>query len=406
MRVRWSGKRVNDPQVGAVQLGRSSRGALAAVAVALVAVGNAQAGTERIRDGNDRPGPLDIRSATHGHDGDRLVHTISTFGRWRVGLLGLSTPNLFAIEISLDRDRAPERAVLIFSANGRLVAEVIRLPAGTSVGSASASKPNGRTVRVTIRRSRLGNPTGYRWNAHSQYQAPGACSGFCIDRAPNSGRVLHDIAPPAVTLTSFPAIAPDVEYDVSFRVSEPGGAGLRRWELQHRPFGSPGWTTVDSGSAGGSKSHHHVSFEDADDEFRVVAVDRQGNRRTSPVRLVSVPIDDANASIVYTGPWTHGPGDPRDFLGTLSTSGEPTGTDPIVAITFTGRYVAWVAPGATEDEYASVSTEGVPSAPVFFDTVTGRRKIVFEHTFATVGTRTLTIHVLSGAVPIDGIIVR
>ena len=392
-----------------MQLGRSSRGVLAALAVALVAVGNAQAGTERIRDGNDRPGPLDIRSATHGHDGDRLVHTISTFRRWRVGLLGLSTPNLFAVEISTDRDRAPERAVLIFATNGRLVAEVIRLPAGTSVGSASASKPNGRTVRVSIRRSRLGNPTGYRWNAHSQYHAGGPCSDFCVDRAPNSGRVLHDVAAPAIALTSFPAIPPDVEYDVSFRVSDTGGAGLRRWELQHRPFGSPGWTTVESGSAGGPKAHHHVSSEDADDEFRVVAADRQGNRRVSPVRLVSVPIDDTSPSLVYSAndTWTHGPGDPRDFRGTLSTSvDDETGTVvPTVTLEFTGRYVAWVAPGATEDDLANVSTEGVSSL-VFLDQSSGRRGIVFEHAFPTVGTRTLTIQVLSGAVPVDGIIVR
>lgn len=390
-----------------MQLARPRRGVmmLTALLVGLFAVGNAYADTRAISDGNDRPGPLDIRSASHAHDGARVVHTISTFSRWPRGLIGRNTSNLFAVEISTDGDPALERVVLVFSANGHLVAPVIRLPAGTVVGSASASKPNGRTVRVSIRRSLLGSPSGYRWNAHSQYRAAGACSGFCSDRAPNSGRVLHDIAAPTIALTSFPAIPPDVEYDVSFTVSDKGGAGLDSWELQHRPFGAPDWTAVESGTTSGLKSHHHISAEDNDDEFRVVAVDRQGNLRTSPVKLVSVPIDDTSASLVYTGTWTHGAGDPSDFRGTVSTSMEVCCEVPTVTITFTGRYVAWVAHGGTEDDWASAFIDGFGQT-VRLESITGRRKIVFQHTFASVATHTLAIYAYSGAVPIDGIIVR
>jgi hypothetical protein len=389
-----------------MQLARSCRGAmvaLAALGAALVAVGSAQADTKRISDGNDRPGRLDIRSASHGHDGARVVHTISTFSRWRPGLIGRNTSNLLAVEISTDGDPALERVVLVFSANGRLVAPIIQLPAGTVVGSASVSKPNRRTVRVSIRHVRLGYTAGYRWNAHSQYRAAGACSSFCIDRAPNSGRVLHDIYAPTIGMTSFPAVAPDTEYDVSFRISERGGAGLRLWQLQHRPFGTSPWTTVASGTATGLKTHHHVSAEDNDDQFRVVAVDRQGNRRVSPVRLVSVPIDDTSASLVYTGTWVHGAGDSRDFHDTLSSSSEFGDT---VELTFTGRYVAWVAPGVgDEQDQGWIFTEGVSGKVVFLDFI-GRRRIAWEHTFASVATRTLRIEVHEGTVPIDGIIVR
>ncbi|MGH3024561.1 MAG: hypothetical protein ACRDNI_12960 [Gaiellaceae bacterium] len=383
------------------------RGVIAALAVTLFTAGNAYADRNRISDGNDIRGPLDIRSATHGHAGGRVVHTISTFARWRPGLLGPSTPNLFALEISTDGDRAFERVVLVYSRNGRMIARVFRLSRGRLflIGPAAASKPNGRTVRVTIARSRLGNPAGYRSTAHSQYQAAGVCSGSCVDHAPNSGGVLHDITAPAVALTSFPAIPPDVEYDVSFRISDRGGAGLRRWLLQHRPFGTAAWTTVDSGATAGSKSHHHVSAEDADDEFRVVARDRHGNERISPLRLVSVPIDDASASLVYTGTWAHGPGDPLDFRDTLSTSATVSDT---VALTFTGRYVALVSPGreVEGDGDALVSIDGAPAASVLFSTFDGRRRIVFERTFSSVATRTISIAVVDGTVPVDGIVVR
>ena len=389
-----------------MRLVRSSRGVITlatALTLALAAAGNAQADTRRISDANDRPGRLDIRSASHGHSGARVVHTISTFGRWPARLLGPNTPNLFAVEISTDGDRGLERVVLVFFQNGRMVAGVFRVRSRRLVfiGSASASKPNARSVRVSIRRSRLGSPAGYRWNAYSQFGSAASGCNLCIDRAPNSRRVLHDITDPTIALTSFPSIPPDIEYDVSFRVSDTGGAGLSRWRLQHRPFGTSVWDTVASGSTGGLKSHHHVAEEDDDDQFRVVAVDRQGNRRVSPTRLVSVPIDDTSPDLVYNTLWTPG-GEPGDFMGTLSSS--PNMSDS-VELMFTGRYVAWVAPGGG-DGIASVLIDGAHAADVTLAGFSGRRKIVFENTFPNVDDHTITITVISGTVPVDGIIVR
>ena len=114
----------------------------AAVLSVLVGAGTAQAGGGTVRDGNDRRGPLDIRSASQGHAGTKVTHTIRTFANWPIGLLGPSTPNLFAVEISTDSDRALEWVVLVFSANGRMIARVFKLPSGRFVGSASASKPS------------------------------------------------------------------------------------------------------------------------------------------------------------------------------------------------------------------------------------------------------------------------
>jgi hypothetical protein len=207
-------------------------------------------------------------------------------------------------------------------------------------------------------------------------------------------------------MTSFPAIPPDVEYDVSFTVSDKGGSGLDGWELQYRPFGTSSWTTLESGTSGGLNTHHHVSAEDNDDQFRVVVADRHGNRGISPVRLVSVPIDNTSASLVYTATWTHGAGDPRDFRDTLSTSVDVCCTVPPSRL----RSRDATSPGSRTAARRTTShpsfTEGVPGKTVLLQLFNGRRKIVFEHTFASVGTRTLTIHAQSGAVPIDGISVR
>ena len=157
-----------------------------------------------------------------------------------------------------------------------------------------------------------------------------------------------------------------------------------------------------SGTTGGLKNHHHPSAENSDDQFRVVAVDRHGNQRISPARLVSVPIDDASdPPLVYTGTWTQGPGDPLDFRDTLSSSATPNDT---MVLTFTGQYVSWVAPGGG-DGVASVLTEGAPTIVTLAD-FSGRRTIVFQDTFASVGPHSITVTVTGGTVPIDGIIVR
>ena len=389
---------------------------LIAFAVILGAAGNAFADTRRISDRGDVPGRLDIRSATHGHAGNRLVHTISTWGSWPVGLLGPGTPNLFALEISTDADRALERVVLVFSTSGRMVARVFRVNRRrlTFVGSARASKPNARTIRVVVPGARIGAPAGYRWNAHSQFQAPGACSRACVDKAPNTGRVLHDVTPPTIVLTSFPPlplplIPTDVEYDVSFRVEDAGGAGLRLWQLQHRPFGTAAWTTVASGAGAGLKSHHHVGMEGDDDQFRVIARDGSGNVRVSPVRTVSVPVDDRNPALTYSGQWALAGGD-GDFLGTLSTSSDNV-TPAAVDYEFSGSFVAIVAPAgiAWVNSKGSVAIDGMHMGDFFPGRIAeGNRRIVFSQGGLDPAVpHTLRIVVAdSGTLPLDGIVVR
>ena len=372
----------------------------------LFAAGDALADSRRISDGNDRPGRLDIRAATHAHSGGQVVHTISTFGRWPGRLLRPQNGNLFAVEIDTDTDRALERVVLVYFLNGRMRAGVYRLRRGSLIfiDAARASKPNSRTMRVVIRQSRLGSPEGYEWFAHSEYRAPGACSAACVDHAPNNRPILHDVTRPTITNLSFPAVPPGIEYDVSFRVRDEGGAGLRRWRLQHRPLGTAGWTTVDSGGSAGLQTHRHVSAEDADDQFRVVAEDRSGNTSVSSTRLVSVPIDNTSAPpLAYTGAWTHVTLDPLDFQGTVSTSSTANDT---ATLSFTGSYVAWVAPGDGDGE-AMVSIDGGAGFLVDFDLLDpGPRQRVFEWFFGTADAHLITITVVSGTVPVDGIVVR
>jgi hypothetical protein len=71
-------------------------------------------------------------------------------------------------------------------------------------------------------------------------------------------------------------------------------SGIQSWSVQARQVGSATWTTVASGTGRGAKSPDIVGVEGTRTDYRVVAVDRQGNKRISPSRRVYIPIDDAD----------------------------------------------------------------------------------------------------------------
>jgi hypothetical protein len=260
----------------------------AAVLLALVGAEVARAGKSAAQDPNDTRGRLDIRSVSQGHSGRKVTHTIKTFGRWPSSVLDEQHSNSFLMVLNTDSDPAIERFVFIITARGRLEAGVLT-GNGNFLGRADASRPNRRSLRVTLSKSRLGNPAGYRWQASSSFQGSGGCGRGCVDRAPNgSGRVRHDLRDPTV---SFPQPQPTTNpYKLEFTVADAGGSGLDFWRLEHRDSGTAGWTPVRTGSRLGLKSVLFTEAMSGDvDRFRVVAVDKHGNRTVSVIRQVTAP---------------------------------------------------------------------------------------------------------------------
>jgi hypothetical protein len=257
-------------------------------AAALAGAGTASASFTAFPDRDDKPGPLDIKQATQGHGrGGRLVHTITTFGRWRNALLGPSTPNYFLIDISIDRDRKPERTVFIYSVKGRMVAVVLDSK-GRSVAAARASRPSRKTVKVSFPRAGIERRPGYRWAAASFFEARGRCRGGCVDKLPNRGRILHDIAKPMI---AFPVPDPmgSLMYAVDFTVTDTGDSGLAFSQLEHRDPPTLDWTPVWNSATGPPLPYLFSAGTSGDvDEFRVVAEDRHGNRAaTGPVSVTA-----------------------------------------------------------------------------------------------------------------------
>lgn len=145
----------------------------------LFALPAANADESRFLDGNDAPGPLDIRSVAHSHQVNergvaQLVHTVRLYERWPVHrLTHRGYINLF-FDLPGNEGWHEERAVYISYEGGRLRAEMIdqSVDPPQPMGSVPLRRPNPRTVKVLLRELHLGpGVSSYRWNAVSYVEA-------------------------------------------------------------------------------------------------------------------------------------------------------------------------------------------------------------------------------------------
>jgi hypothetical protein len=180
----------------------------------------ATADRDRGTDGEDSPGPLDIKSVAHGHAGAKLlVHRLRTYEPWGPkDLRGYNRWIVFWISTNDDPSDPEgfERHIWIDYMQGRLRAVVLRPSGGLHatlderVGKATVRRPNKRTVVVRFPKRFLGkNVTNYRWYADTSWKSRrGPCSssdgsttadnshpfgqdGVCFDQAPRHRDLRH-----------------------------------------------------------------------------------------------------------------------------------------------------------------------------------------------------------------------
>ena len=279
---------------------RSSRRLLlAAVGFVLVSsllsVGPAGAHTFTKTDGNDSPSKLDLRSVSVSHTSTGLVHKVTTYGAWTARSLG--GDSFFIIQI--DKNNGPqgdyERCAFIFYTN-RLRGSLTNCGA-QFIRFLPVSKVSGTTAKITVPKSQTGSV--FRWAAASLWVGPAPCGGRgCVDFAPNQfPDMLHEMVPPVITMTTTPLrvweSSTNGNFTFPFDVSD-AHTGIQAWALQSRPVGSLTWTTVASGAGAGAKSPDITGVEGTRTDYRVVATDKQGNKKISPSRRVYIPTDDDN----------------------------------------------------------------------------------------------------------------
>jgi hypothetical protein len=264
------------------------------------------------------------------------------------------------------------------------------------IGTARASRPNGRTVRVTVRK-RLLNPARYRWLVASFFRG-----GF--DLAPNERLALHDLTPPAITLLSFPNPSTNASatltFPVSFQLAD--ASGIRSWALQRRLVEDAVWETVAEGRGVGTKTPPVTGEEGANYVFRVRATDRAGNTRTSATRRISVPLDDAHDELMgaFVGDSWHAEPIPG-FLDSVQVTGAPEDT---FVHEFEGGYVAWIA--SQMDGVASVIVDDLPAVLVDLRDVGEHVKVFEQGGLDPTVLHTIAIAVDQNGFNVDGFVFR
>ena len=376
---------------------RHAGGYLAVVLAGLVvaaAPSPASADGRAILDGNDVAGPLDIRRATQGHAGRKAVtHSVTTFRRFRSSFLRGQNVLTFQFDTN-GRPARFERLVFVLWTKGRLRALVSNRR--RIIGTARVSRPNGRTVRVTVRK-RLLNPAGYRWLVASFFRG-----GF--DLAPNERLAFHDLTPPAITLLSFPNPSTNASatltFPVSFQLAD--ASGIRSWALQRRLVEDVVWETVAEGRGVGTKTPPVTGEEGANYVFRVRATDRAGNTRTSATRRISVPLDDAHDELMgaFVGDSWHVEPIPG-FLDSVQVTGAPEDT---FVYEFEGGYVAWIA--SQMDGVASVIVDDLPAVLVDLRDVGEHVKVFERGGLDPTVLHTIAIAVDQNGFNVDGFVFR
>ena len=367
------------------------------VAVALAMPAMARAST--ISDPDDVHGKLDVASVTqeHGARGP-VVHTITTYEAWSGRAISIRRGSAFLIDFDTAGGTRAERFAIVYRSHGILRVAVLTRN-GRELGFGTATRPSLKSIRVSIPRKLLGKPNGYRWRLFSVYFGPG-CRAACVDRAPNGGEVLHDLAAPALTFPK-PGLPASTTTAIHFGVIDKGHSGLQTWTLQGRDAGATTWTDVATGSASGDQSVSITAAEGDRRQFQVVARDVAGNVSTSRVRTISFPFDDGNAGMTYAGTWATSGAGALDYLGTLHTSSDPAAT---VSYTFQGASVSIVGRGSCGD--ASVAIDGGAAQPVSEPCGGEHRATVFTAAVDPNTPHTLVLSITGGTFGFDGIVVR
>ncbi len=359
------------------------------------------------KDGNDTKGPLDLAAARVSHAPGASWFKIKARSRFTNKQIN-GNKGFFEVDIDTNADKAPNYYVVVVSRKGKMRGWLFR---GNNkiVTRKLVARRGRRVVRVKVPLAKIGSPKSYDFAAFSSYFAAPCSSGHpCIDSIPNDYPLIrHDLTAPIFTwVTPPPQYSTDTSatrtITVSFSVhDDPYGSGLKSWAFQRRTVGTTTWSTLKTGT------RHSPTFGVAGNQgvgydYRVVVVDKQGNKRVGSVKRTSFPYNDSNTTFFdyTTVGWTDGP-TTNQFLGD-STQGSATDE---VSFNVVGGHEFCILGGPGSDDAAASVVVGVsPPAIVNETSATPARYKVLCDTPASDDTVTLTV--TAGTFVLDGVVIE
>jgi uncharacterized repeat protein (TIGR02543 family) len=200
-----------------------------ALATSIAATGTAVARADEgaKTDPRDVRGSLDIISVSQAHVGGSLVHALRVRRPFRSRLLTGS--NAVAFTFDVNDDGRVDRLVLVFWLRKALRGALVDAK-GHLIAQVPASRPDARTVRVTVPDRAFGDAESYRWLGFTTFKDKRICRRACTDIAPNAGPMVQRL----------PHESLDVSVSGSGRVtSEPRGIDCPAACSTRLPQGAP-----------------------------------------------------------------------------------------------------------------------------------------------------------------------
>jgi hypothetical protein len=269
----------------------------------LVAASPAAAGDVVRNDGKDTRGPLDLASVrlTAMTKSDRIAVTTKApiSARQLDGAKGW-----IEVDFDTNADRQVDTWVAMYFVRSRLRA--VQMRGNNVVRQLSARRDGPKKVLFDIRRSNLGTMKSYDFAVFSIWNGkPCTTKHSCVDGIPNRFPLLrNDFTAPTITWGTLPTLSTDVSpnptFDVGFSIADdPNGSGVKSWTLEQQQDGGS-WMQAAAGTGATPPPPSVTGVEGEVTSVRVIAVDRQGNTRTSSIETVIVPWDDQNADNFFT----------------------------------------------------------------------------------------------------------
>lgn len=360
-------------------------------------------------DGNDTNGPLDVAAVRSTHTGSAATFRITTHGSFTNSHID-GDNGFVEVDIDTNGDREIDFIAVIFYAAGKMRGVLLRGNGNLVTRSLAAKRVSSRAVQVTVPFSKIGKPKSFDFAVFSFFAAsPCSENRPCVDAVPNRYPLLRqDLTAPTVKWRSVPTYSTEsgtgLSFDVAFSViDDPHGSGVGRWTLQRREVGSSTWVDVKSGTT----KRPTVSVpgdEGATYQLRVLAQDKQGNKRFSTIRKTTIPYDDANVEFDYQGDWTGLTGTAGAFRGTVHVGEQ----DAVLSFTVPGgRQLCLLGGTAAGSAAASLTVNGDANGSWTEGTGTAARDVIGCRNVGSLGsTLSVTVTVTSAAAfVVDGIVV-
>ena len=353
------------------------------------------------KDGNDTKGPLDLASVTVSHVTGGHVFRITTLAPF-TNKEANATNGLFEVDLDTNADKRPNYFIGVFFAAGHFRGFLFKPNFAVITRKLKARRVSPKAVEVTLPLSKIKQKGSYDFAIFSfYYRAPCTDRKPCTDAIPNRYPLIrHDFTAPTIIWGSVPTyttdVSPTLTFPVPFSVHDDiYGSGVKGWALQRRAVGTSTWVAVKSGSTL-NPTVQVVGEEGTSYDLRVVAVDRQKNKRASTTERVSVPYDDRNLLFTYSSS-TQNDGVADAFLGTTSSVpqngtlaftmpldasdvcvvGGPT-TGPAANATFSAGGGTLAEDGNTLARARTCLGVPVPSGTIVTFTVTSAEAFVFD----------------------------